>query len=675
MAERRQSIVQEVVGLPAEDALLLSTHDEEFFYAGVSVAESAALDVDDPEDHGDGAGADQPLAEPADSDDDEDLDQADAATATADEPPCKRAKPSLQPTSAEEIETRCAKGCSCRNKNCFRLVSPHTLLQSRNKTELLNTEALQMYLAGKLDALARSGVVSHHQTAGEAAHESRVRRTYEYAVAGSRVCLETFVYAHSCSRYLVHKVESHLARGTITFAAHGKTGAVPWNTIPEEERTSVVAFIKNYADRFGLPQPSAPRGHNKPAPIYLPCHTTKLLLHSDYIQAGGEVSYTTFRRIWKVACPDIVIMRPREDVCAVCSNLQSKIFRAITEEERVETTGQLQQHMDKAIFARDFYRSCITKGKLAINLENPDATPEYTHLTFDFAQQATIPHHARQVGALYFKVPRRIQIFGVANEAVPCQYNYLVDENETIGIDGSKCHGPNAVITMLHHHLEKHCKPSPHLGLHADNCVGQNKNRSVLAYCAWRVIVGLNVTIQLDFMRVGHTRCFVDAGFGLLKQKYRKADVDTVDQLCKVIDESASINHSEKYCWEWRQWDQFLAKSFRPLKNVTAYQRFFFSSESPGYVQISLSNRFPDKSVKILSSAANVAASLNSASLPPVLPPAGISFARQEYLFQQIRPYCHAESRDTTCPQPVLVAVGEVEVADVPTEGSHTQED
>ena len=178
--------------------------------------------------------------------------------------------------------------------------------------------------------------------------------------------------------------------------------------------------------------------------------------------------------------------------------------------------------MDKAIFARDFYRSCITKGKLAINPENPDATPEYTHLTFDFAQQATIPHHARQVGALYFKVPRRIQIFDVANEAVPCQYNYLVDENETIGIDGSECHGPNAVITMLHHHVEKHCKPSPHLGLHADNCAGQNKNLSVLAYCTWRVIVGLNVTIQLDFMRVGHTRCFVDAGFGLLKQKYRK---------------------------------------------------------------------------------------------------------------------------------------------------------
>ena len=325
-------------------------------------------------------------------------------------------------------------------------------------------------------------------------------------------------------------------------------------------------------------------------------------------------------------------------MCAVCSNLQSKIFRAITEGERVETTGQLQQHMDKAVFARDFYRSCTTKGKLAIYPENPAATPEYTHVTFDFAQQTPIPHHAGQVGVLYFKVPRRIQIFGVANEAFPCQYNYLVDENERrSGLMGANAMTP--MLSLLCSTTTLGGTASHLLTLAYTPTTGQNKNRSVLAYCTWRVIVGLNVTIQLDFMRVGHTRCFVEAGFGLLKQKYRKVDVNTVDQLCKVIDESALINHSEKYCWEWRQGDQFLAKSFRPLKNITAYQRFFFSSESPGYVQISLSNRSPDKSVKILSSAANVAACLNSASLPPVLPPAGISFARQEHLFQQIRSY------------------------------------
>ena len=118
--------------------------------------------------------------------------------------------------------------------------------------------------------------------------------------------------------------------------------------------------------------------------------------------------------------------------------------------------------------------------------------------------------------------------------------------------DGSKSHGPNAVVSMLHHHLEHNSKPSvslASLGLHADNCCGQNKNKTVLAYLAWRVLVGLNQAIQLDFMRVGHTRCFVDAGFGLLKQKYRRGDIDTVAQLAQVIKDSASINRVGTVSW------------------------------------------------------------------------------------------------------------------------------
>ena len=61
----------------------------------------------------------------------------------------------------------------------------------------------------------------------------------------------------------------------------------------------------------------------------------------------------------------------------------------------------------------------------------------YCHLTFDFAPQASSPHYGRQVSALYFRVPRRIQIFGVASEGVPEQYNYLVDGHQTIGKDTS----------------------------------------------------------------------------------------------------------------------------------------------------------------------------------------------------------------------------------------------
>ena len=51
-------------------------------------------------------------------------------------------------------------------------------------------------------------------------------------------------------------------------------------------------------------------------------------------------------------------------------------------------------------------------------------------------------------------------------------------------------------------------------------------------------------------MRVGHTRCFVDGGFGLLKMAYRKADVDTAAQFCTIAEDSADFNHAEQSCWE-----------------------------------------------------------------------------------------------------------------------------
>ena len=140
--------------------------------------------------------------------------------------------------------------------------------------------------------------------------------------------------------------------------------------------------------------------------------------------------------------------------------------------------------MEAANEARDHYRESIKTAKEDIAEADAEgsAVPQFEHITFDFAQQATAPHHAREVGALYFKVPLRIQIFGMVMETVPAQHNYLFDEHQAIGKEGARAYGPNAVISMLHHHLDHHSKGSPSLCLHADNCCGQNKNRSVLGY-------------------------------------------------------------------------------------------------------------------------------------------------------------------------------------------------
>ena len=47
-------------------------------------------------------------------------------------------------------------------------------------------------------------------------------------------------------------------------------------------------------------------------------------------------------------CADIIIMKPHEDVCTKCSDLQSQISGALNEEACIDTTDALTCHVEKA---------------------------------------------------------------------------------------------------------------------------------------------------------------------------------------------------------------------------------------------------------------------------------------------------------------------------------------
>ena len=65
-------------------------------------------------------------------------------------------------------------------------------------------------------------------------------------------------------------------------------------------------------------------------------------------------------------------------------------------------------------------------------------------------------------------------MFGVCSDAISLQVNYLIDE----AVDTGK--GGNTVVSMLHHFLETRTLRVRNIHLHADNCVGQNKNNTVM---------------------------------------------------------------------------------------------------------------------------------------------------------------------------------------------------
>lgn len=96
------------------------------------------------------------------------------------------------------------------------------------------------------------------------------------------------------------------------------------------------------------------------------------------------------------------------------------------------------------------------------------------HYSFDFAQQVHYPSDPLQPGPVYFLTPRKCAIFGICCEGIPRQVNYLIDE----AVDTGK--GANTVVSLLHHFFENHGLGEQHVHLHADNCVGQNKNNTVI---------------------------------------------------------------------------------------------------------------------------------------------------------------------------------------------------
>ena len=190
--------------------------------------------------------------------------------------------------------------------------------------------------------------------------------------------------------------------------------------------------------------------------------------------------------------------------------------------------------------------TCIDQSKVNIPA-SVQSVPQY--LTFDFAQQLELPYHTRQVGPIYFQVRYHVQCFGVCEESAHRQHNYLFHESQCIGKDGKN--SPNAVLSMLHTHLSRYAI-SRKLCFHADNCVGQNKNRTVVGYMLWRCMCGLSDEVELNFMQVGHTRCAVDGYFGALKKKFRSLDMDSMDDVEVTVNSSCEANRAVVFDWEWR---------------------------------------------------------------------------------------------------------------------------
>ena len=116
--------------------------------------------------------------------------------------------------------------------------------------------------------------------------------------------------------------------------------------------------------------------------------------------------------------------------------------------------------------------------------------------------------------------------------------NFLIDEAHLF----SK--GSNAVVSYLHY-FDHFGLGETTAELHCNNHSGQNKNRYVLWYLAWRIAIGLHQSITLNFLIAGHTKFIPDWCFGLLEWAFICHAVSSLLEFESVICRSACVNKAQ----------------------------------------------------------------------------------------------------------------------------------
>ena len=536
------------------------------------------------------------------------------------------------------------KGCGC-SLDCFSDFTASEVADAMLSLKQLSKSDRDMFLLGKLQTF------------------------YEPPGEGS---VHPICFIHGVGDFSLRSLKKHLRDNGVTPRVHGNKGKKPAHAHTRVDNLSVLSFIHQYAKVNGLPQPAPPKGRAGQPLLYLPASQSKKSVYCEYECACASsnktpVGYRSFRNIWRRCLPWIRFMAPRTDVCYRCELHRLEVKNALNENDKAQCLKRFSDHLETAKLERDFYRKATKAASKELeeykgNISSRRAGAcsrnlRASHYTFNFAQSVSIPYHARQPGPVYFKTARKVHLFGVCNEGIPKQVNYLIDESQTIGHNGKMAHGPNSVISMLHHYFAKHGLGEKSCVVHADNCAGQNKNRSVIAYLAWRCMTGLHEDIQLCFMVVGHTRCLVDGCFGLIKQKCRKSDCDTLVQLQIVVEDAASVNCAQLYqvpgssqpAFQWYEWVSFLNKRFKALSGIRSFQHFRFSRSSPGSVFVKESATAEEQKINLLHS---THPPIRKTLLPATIKPAGLTLDRKQYLFTSIREHVWDPYKDVTCPDP-----------------------
>lgn len=567
------------------------------------------------------------------------------------------------------------KPCPC-SRNCQNQLNQDEVISNRSFFRSLGKKERNYILLSQLKSLLSS---SEYSTSARS-KKSRERKKFDYRISIDRpVCKAVFLFYYGETSKRLDRLKSYVTGKSIAIPVHGNSGRTPVNAYNMSDKEKVKSFISNFTAIHGLPDPGRDvrKGKGK-LRVLLPSIMNYNSVHHQYtinIKTSGKypIAYRTFLKIWQEEFPHVRFNDPRSDLCMTCENFKKRLNKVAAALDENKEKKQVQIHKEaldhikqakkerlfykaNAKVANEYYRKLGSKT-VQSKPNKPNSKNIMLHYSWDFAQQLHYPFEDQQVGPIFFKTPRRAQLFGICSEGIPQQYNYLIDEEDFLEKNA------NTVISLLDHFFANYGLGEKWVHLTADNCVGQNKNNAVLQYLMYRVLTGLHNKIELSFLIVGHTKFSPDGYFGLIKRQYRRSQVYTYDQLSDIVESSSRNGHN--VCVRvskniaspviYRDWSSWLSQYFATFKGISNYHHFRVERKNPSILVVKERKDSEEIKVDLTKNKFPFSKNQPPKKLPEQLFPTGLSLKRQWYLYDQIR--CHIpdeNDKNRTCPLPEI---------------------
>lgn len=198
---------------------------------------------------------------------------------------------------------------------------------------------------------------------------------------------------------------------------HGNTGKIKHKMTSFSDTEFVVKFLHNYAEQNAVMLPGRSSTVYNTALKLLPSNDSKVKIYNTYKASFTDnmtekpVHLRVFTNIWREVCPDIVVMKPRTDLCSLCQKhyTSGAEMALVSDAQKMQTIEKMRLHLETVSKERTFYNDTIALTRN--NFNNDDKS--CVHYSFDMAQQVHIPSNPLQPGPIYFLVPFKVGIFGV----------------------------------------------------------------------------------------------------------------------------------------------------------------------------------------------------------------------------------------------------------------------